>query len=167
MTRSSLHTYRRRIAFAETDAAGAAHFTALLRIAEEAEHDFLEKAGLPVMGAETGWPRVAARADFKAPLRFGDLVEARLDIRAAGATSVTWAFELRRLPDETLAAEGEITACHVRRGTDGWKPCPLPETLAALARARLEQQRGDGETPAARGAAAQAASLSSAPGRTT
>ncbi len=127
-----LHTYRRRIAFAETDAAGAAHFSVLFRLAEEAEHEFLERLGLCVLTEETGWPRLAARAEFRAPLRFGDLVEVRLGLRELKTSSVTWRFHLHRVSDGSLAADGEIITCYVRRNTDGWQPCPLPGMMRSL-----------------------------------
>jgi len=105
----------RRIEFADTDASGRAHFTALLRHAEAVEHELLEQLGLPLLGGG-GWPRARLECDFRAPLAAGDPLEVCVAVEAVGRSSVTWRFQLGR-PGGPVAADGRVIA--VRTGRDG------------------------------------------------
>ena len=55
--------YRRRVEFAETDAAGMVHFSVFFRYMEEAEHAAWRAAGLDIFEGheEQSWPRISAR----------------------------------------------------------------------------------------------------------
>ena len=76
----------RRVQFAETDLAGIVHFTLFFRYMEEAEHALWRAAGMSIAraGEPTGWPRLGAAFDFKAPLRFED--EFEVAVRIADVT---------------------------------------------------------------------------------
>ena len=69
----------RRIEFADTDMAGIVHFANFFRMMEATEHAFFRSLGLTIHGHEagttTGWPRVSATCDYRAPLRFEEEVE--------------------------------------------------------------------------------------------
>ena len=69
--------YHRRVQFADTDLAGLVHFSMFFRYMEEAEHALWRAAGLTIAraGETTGWPRLAASFEFKAPLRFEEEFE--------------------------------------------------------------------------------------------
>lgn len=121
MNRPTIHR-RRRIEFADTDASGRAHFTALLRHAEAVEHELLAELGIPLAGAAGGWPRVRVECDFRAPLGAGDEVEVTVVPARVGNGSVEWRFELRRPGGET-AAEGRMVTARV--GADG-KAAAIP-----------------------------------------
>jgi acyl-CoA thioesterase FadM len=113
---------RRTIEFADTDASGRAHFTALLRHVEAVEHEWLRELGLPVLDARGGWPRVRVECDFRAPLAAGDEVEVFVGVEDVGGSSVVWSFGIFS-PDGGTAAEGRMTTVWV--GADG-KPAPIP-----------------------------------------
>ncbi len=132
MTRST-HSYRRRIAFAEADPAGVVHFTSLLQIVEEAEHDWMRANGVEIITPRTGWPRVNLKADFRSPAMFGDDVLVELSITETGRTSVTWAFTILMPDDRRIVAEGSMATCFVTRGeADGkWTPTELPTGFRA------------------------------------
>ena len=95
------HHYTRRVNFADTDAAGVVHFSRLLCYAEEAEHDWLEKRGIPLLG-NGGWPRVHIDCDYLAPARVGDCVQVSISPVKIGRSSVQWEF--------SMACEGESIA---------------------------------------------------------
>lgn len=78
------YTLRRRVQFAETDAAGIVHFAMFFRYMEEAEHALWREAGLSIVPADPGigFPRVAASFEFHTPLRF----EEEFDVRVAVAS---------------------------------------------------------------------------------
>lgn len=125
------HTIQRRVEFYETDMAGIVHFTNFFRFMETCEHSFLrslnhELHGL-VEGLETGWPRVNATCDYRAPARFGDLLDVSLFIEEVRNRSVRYRFEISK--EETLVAEGKLSVAHVSMTKDGIKAVPLPDEL--------------------------------------
>jgi acyl-CoA thioester hydrolase len=64
--------FPRRVAFAETDAAGIVHFSNYFRYFEDAEHALWREAGLCIHSHDAliGWPRVSASCEFHRPLKF-------------------------------------------------------------------------------------------------
>ena len=146
--------YQRRVQFAETDAAGMVHFANFFRYMEEAEHALWRAAGLtihpepePELGpagpklagtlASAGWPRVAASADFKTPLRFEDEFEVRVTIAAVSARSIKYAHEIVR-GSEPIAT-GTVTVVCVRRDANGVrKAVEIPADVLEKLRAVLQ-----------------------------
>ena len=108
-------TTTRRVEFAETDAAGIAHFANFFRYMEETEHEFFRSLGLRIMsegkeGALISWPRVSVSCSFEAPAYHEDVLEIRLDVVRKGAKSLTFEFEFWR--DDVRIAHGQVkTAC--------------------------------------------------------
>ncbi|WP_193211731.1 acyl-CoA thioesterase [Luteolibacter marinus] len=122
---------QRHVEFYETDMAGIVHFSNFFRYMEACEHAFVrsldhELHGM-LDGLETGWPRVNATCDYRAPARFGDLLTIRLYLEEIRNRSVRYRFEISR--DAILVAEGAIAAAHVAITPDGIKAVPLPEPL--------------------------------------
>jgi YbgC/YbaW family acyl-CoA thioester hydrolase len=101
----------RQVAFAETDASGRAHFTAILRYAEEAEHAFFASRGMVVISDQHGWPRVHVDCDYRAPLAFGDVIEVQLVVQVVGKTSIKYHFVVKK--DGQLCAEGSMVIVRV------------------------------------------------------
>lgn len=102
----------RRIEFADTDASGRAHFTALLRHVEAVEHELLAELGIPLIDADGGWPRVRIECDFRSPLAAGDPIEVTVAVAAVGESSVEWSFEIAG-PAGATAAAGKIVSVWV------------------------------------------------------
>ncbi len=122
---------QRRVEFYETDMAGIVHFSNFFRFMEACEHAFLrsldhELHGM-LDGLETGWPRVHATCDYRAPARFGDLLDVRLFIDEVRPRSVRYRFEIAG--GDTLVAEGRIAAAHVAITDDGIQAVALPDPL--------------------------------------
>lgn len=103
--------------FADTDASGVAHFSRLLCLVEEVEHELLASIGVPVMDASTGWPRVRIAVDFHSSVRFGDRLAISLALGRVGTSSLTWNVSVTC--GERLVLHGSyVTVCV---GGDGKK----------------------------------------------
>jgi YbgC/YbaW family acyl-CoA thioester hydrolase len=87
-------TYKRRIAFHETDAAGIVYFGNFFRLAEEAETHALASLGSIITRDGYLYPRVHAEADYLAPLRFFDEVSVHYRIIRIGSSSIEWKFDI-------------------------------------------------------------------------
>ena len=131
-------TYKRRVEFAETDAAGMVHFSVFFRYMEEAEHAAWRAAGLDIFERhqEQSWPRISARFDFKAPLRFQDEFEVRTEMGAVTRSTIQWAHVLMR--GKTVIGNGTVTAVCVKKNPDGtMKSAPIPEEIVSRLRSAL------------------------------
>ena len=120
-------TYKRRIAFHETDAAGVVYFANFFRLAEEAETHALASLGSIVTRDGYLYPRVHAEADYLAPLRFFDEVAVHCCITRMGSSSVHWKFEI--VGPEGICAVVQTTSS--RRKRDGSAAPYTPEERAA------------------------------------
>ncbi|HVZ65154.1 MAG TPA: thioesterase family protein [Lacunisphaera sp.] len=118
----------RQVEFAETDMAGIMHFANYFRWMEACETAFYRSLGLPLVsfvpGQVVGWPRVNVSCDYRAPLRFNDIVEVTLLIEKLGKRSVTYAFRFRK--DGHLVASGEVTAVCVTGENGKMVAQPIP-----------------------------------------
>lgn len=125
-------TYRRRVQFAETDAAGIVHFAVFYRYMEEAEHAMWRDAGLSIepQGAPIGWPRVAASFEFHRPLRFEDECDVRIAVAALKSRTIEYACTITRNGEKI--ASGAMTIACVRK-TPG-QPLQSTEIPADIAR---------------------------------
>ena len=107
-------TITRLVEFAETDMAGIMHFSNYFRFMEAVEHAFFRSLGLTVHQSTpqgmTGWARVHASCDFRAPLRYQDEVEIRLLVAEKGAKSMTYIAEFRRLNGEPASGQHRVVA---------------------------------------------------------
>jgi acyl-CoA thioester hydrolase len=130
---------QRRVEFSETDMAGILHFTNLFKYMELAEAELYEKAGTTLLetlpGQVVGWPRVRVQAEFHAPLRFRDLVEIHLFIKAIKIRAIEYAFWFFRQDPEgpTHIATGSMTTLAVTLdpATGQMVSRAIPENLLA------------------------------------
>jgi acyl-CoA thioester hydrolase len=130
--------YRRRVQFAETDAAGMAHFSVFFRYMEEAEHAVWRQAGMDIFAnhEERSWPRVSAHFDFKAPLRFQDEFEVQTEIAGVSRSTIQWAHVVMR--GEAVIGSGTVTAVYVAKNPDGsMKSAEIPAEIISRLRAAL------------------------------
>jgi len=130
---SASFEWSRPVEFYETDLAGIAHFSNFYRWMESAEHAFLRERGIELHDGEIGWPRVNASADFKKPIRFGDVVRVRVSVSEVRTRSVCYDFHFFVNDDDTLCATGEMISVCVKLVT--MKAVEIPEDI----RAKLEQ----------------------------
>ena len=125
----------RRVEFAETDMAGIVHFSNFFRMMESTEHAFFRSLGFTIHGHEagttTGWPRVSATCDYRAPLRFEEEVEIHLLVAEVRSRSIRYVFIFRKTADGTEVARGQIAAVctTVEKTTGKLVPVLIPETI--------------------------------------
>lgn len=129
--------YARRVEFADTDAAGMIHFTALFRYMEEAEHDFYRSLGSSAHRWKAdrleGMPRVSAACEFHRPLRYADEVEIRLTVREKTAKAIRYevAFLKKAGEERVEVARGTMKVVNAARphGSTEWAAADLPPAL--------------------------------------
>ncbi|HUQ89267.1 MAG TPA: thioesterase family protein [Vicinamibacterales bacterium] len=111
--------YRRRVEFAETDAAGMVHFSVFFRYLEEAEHAVWRGAGLDIFAnhEERSWPRISASFDFKSPLRFQEEFEVHTEIGPVTRSTIRWVHVIMR--GDLVIGTGAVTAVYVAKNRDG------------------------------------------------
>jgi len=115
-----------------------AHFSVFFRYMEEAEHAAWRAAGLDIFERheEQSWPRISAKFDFKAPLKFQDEFEVRTEMGAVTRSTIQWAHVLLR--GDTVIGNGTVTAVCVKKGLDGtMKSAPIPEAILSRLRSAL------------------------------
>jgi len=123
MPASATHVYRRSIRFADTDAAGVAHFSRLLVIVEEAVHDFFQSRSLPILDEANAWPFVSIHANYSAACRFQDEITVALSIGKMGVSSLAFSF-IATKSDGTTCFDGTATLCHIDPSLHA--PAPIP-----------------------------------------
>lgn len=127
----------RRVEFAETDMAGIVHFANFYRMMEATEHAFFRSLGFSIHGHDpvsaTGWPRVSASCDFRAPLRFEDEVEIHLLVAEVRTRSIRYVFVFRKVADGSEVARGSVVAvcASVEKATGKLSAVPIPEAVRA------------------------------------
>lgn len=115
MTSPATYIHRRRVEFADTDAAGVAHFSRLLAMVEEAEHEFFRGRGIPILTKDSAWPVVRIEVDFAGACRFGDEIEIQLLDFKPGKSSLAYRFE--SFIEARKVFSGKITKCHISPGS--------------------------------------------------
>jgi YbgC/YbaW family acyl-CoA thioester hydrolase len=139
----SSFTYIRRVNFAETDAAGIAHFANFPRWVEEAETAFWRENGIhsPSLadGYLAGFPRVSFSIRYRAPVRFDDELEVHVTPHLASSSAIEWHFRIRR--GATLCASGTMVVVFAQgnplRGE--LVSCPMPEDILDVLKAVAPQ----------------------------
>ena len=130
-------TYRRRVEFADTDAAGVCHFASFFRFMEEAEHAFYRSLGTVAYreagGRIQGMPRVAVSCQYLAPARYADELDVRLVVREKTGKAIEYdvRFEAERAGERVVLARGTMRVVYVVReaGAEDWRAAALPADL--------------------------------------
>lgn len=129
------------VRFQDVDAAGIVFFARIYDYAHDAFVLFLREIGLPLEGLlpaarsdagpgqtiDVGMPIVHAEADYRAALRFGEVVDIRVAPPEIGETSIKMAYELS--VDGQLRARVRIT--HVSVQFDVMRPLRVPDAWRA------------------------------------
>jgi acyl-CoA thioester hydrolase len=125
----------RVVEWADTDAAGIAHNSAIMRWVEACEAQLMRDLDLPQYFPVA--PRVQQTINFTAPLSFGQSVAVELTVHKVGTSSLTFAFSVVGAPFDgrpaARAAHGTVTSVHVPHGftTSAPWPAEIRATLAA------------------------------------
>ena len=140
MTSPAAHTLIRRIQFADTDAAGVSHFSRLLVMVEEAEHDFLRSHQIPILTETSAWPCVSLEVSFVGMCKFGDDITIELRILKVGTSSVTYEFlaTLNGSPQASPVFSGKMVKCHILPRQLG--AVPIPESIRDVLARFLSQE---------------------------
>lgn len=133
MTSPANHIHRRRVEFADTDAAGVAHFSRLLAMVEEAEHGFFRERGIPILTKDSAWPGVRVEVDFAGACRFGDEIEVRLSDFQPGKSSLAYAFEAHA--GVLVIFSGKMTKCHI--SPESMRPAEISAELLGKIRGAI------------------------------
>lgn len=147
MTRTS--TYRVRVGYIDTDQAGVAHHTTLLRWLEQARIELLREGGLEYKtweaGTHLGLPVVEAHLRYVLPTRFDDVAEVRTWVAAASRAALRFdsTVTVEGRPEVVYEAQIRLACVHLSGG-----PRRMPdEVLAACLGPDFEAQLvGAGKT---------------------
>jgi acyl-CoA thioesterase FadM len=118
---------RRRIRWADADAAGRLHFPRIFEYFEEGEGELLRSVGITLFdGGDYDYPRKHVEAVFHQVLPLDAPFVMRVTVGKLGNTSIRYDYQV--FADESLAPlalEGSMTVVVVKDG----KPAPIPDKL--------------------------------------
>ena len=124
-------TWPSRIRFADTDASGRIHYSALFRHVEAAEMEFFRFIGKPfpeLLSLDVKFPRVHVEADYLAALHSDDPIEIEVRVARIGRASYTLAFEITSLGQ--VAGRAKIVVACMDGVTQ--KSHPLPAEIVHM-----------------------------------
>jgi YbgC/YbaW family acyl-CoA thioester hydrolase len=118
---------KRRLRWADADAAGRLHFPRIFELIEEAESELVRRIEWP-MNRSLGYdfPRVHLECRFIRVISLDDPFVLRLKVGKLGRTSIRYEYQVFGA-DKELAIEGTMTIVVLQDG----KPAPIPDTLRA------------------------------------
>lgn len=123
--------FKRRLRWADADAAGRLHFPRIFEIVEEAEGELLRGVGRPLdlRDRTYDFPRVHLECQFKRILALDAPFRLLFTVGRLGRTSIRYDYKVFD-DSEQLAVEGTMTVVVMRDGS----PVEIPPALrAALA----------------------------------
>ena len=120
---------KRRIRWADADAAGRLHFPRIFEYFEEGEAELLRSVGFAMFGgSEYGFPRRHVEATFHRVLPLDAPFIIRVSVGKLGNTSIRYDYHI--FADDActeLALEGTMTVVVVKDG----RPVPIPDRIRA------------------------------------
>jgi len=128
------------VRFGDCDPAGLVYYPVLLHYCHAAmEEFFAARCGTSyaalVSERRLGFPTVNVRAEFFAPLVYGDEAEVEVWVSRVGTSSADFEYRLRRAADGRACASA--TLVQVSTNLDARRAVPVPEDL----RRAFEQSR--------------------------
>ena len=132
--------YERPVQFEAVAAAGIAFFALFFNwchAAMERFFDALPQGGYVslIMKRRVGFPAIHLVADWKAPLRYGDVARIETSVVKVGTTSATFRYVLTRVSDGVMAATIEHTT--VATDLDTMTKRALPDDCRKLLEAHV------------------------------
>ncbi|HYY93903.1 MAG TPA: thioesterase family protein [Pyrinomonadaceae bacterium] len=123
---------RIKVRFGDADPAGLVYYPVLFHYCHAAMEDFFAaRCGVPynelVSRRRLGFPTVNVRAEFFAPLVYGDEVLVEVWVSRVGGSSATFEYRLRRASDGRLCASASLV--QVAMSLDVRAAVPIPEDL--------------------------------------
>lgn len=127
-------TYRtiQKIRFDDVDGAGIVYYPQFFSLCHNTFEDFFDsQTGIPypelIGKRRQGFPTVAIKSDFSAPLRYGDVALVDLDLNRIGRTSLAFDFTIYRQADGAKCFTATITTVFL--DLDTHKPIPIPDEI--------------------------------------
>ena len=121
-----------KVSFGEVDYAGILYYPNFFDYFQRTEEAFMEHIGMPypylIGELKIGFPIVHVEADFKNPVRYGDVFDVNITVTKLGNSSVTFGF--RVFKGQQLCGTASIT--HVTIDMKQFKPVGIPSQLRAL-----------------------------------
>jgi acyl-CoA thioesterase FadM len=118
---------KRRIRWADADAAGRLHYPRIFEYFEEGETELLRSVGVKIFdGGGYDFPRKRVEATFHSVLPLDAPFVMRVTVGKLGNTSIRYDYHI--FADEActqLALEGAMTVVAVKDG----RPAPIPEKM--------------------------------------
>ena len=140
--------YRMPVRFADIDHAGIVYYPVFFHYFHETFEEFFRdrlggEAYVKLLDEDrVGFPAVASSCDYKAPLKFGELVEIEMRATRIGTKSITFGYKAYRIresePGRVLAADGQVTCAVVDLAE--FSAQPIPERLRPLFEGIAEAQ---------------------------
>ena len=120
--------FKRRLRWADADAAGRLHFPRIFEIVEEAEGELLRGVEWPMdlRRKNYDFPRVHVECRFLRMLVLDASFRLRLTVGKLGRSSIRYDYQVFDAGEE-LAIEGTMTVVMLQHG----KPVEIPESLHA------------------------------------
>jgi acyl-CoA thioester hydrolase len=118
-------TIHRKVEWADTDASGHWHNTAVIRLCEMAESALLATLDLDDLFYSHGVPRVRMVAEFKGSARFGDVVDIHCMVTEVGRSRIVFAHEVKDSAGHVLAVLEVVAVLVAANGT----PRSFPEDV--------------------------------------
>lgn len=120
--------FKRRLRWADADAAGRLHFPRIFEIVEEAESDLLRGLDWPMDVRRAGYdfPRVHLECHFRRILALDAPFTLRLTVGRLGRTSIRYDYQVFDEAGES-AIEGTMTVVVMQGG----RPVEIPPALRA------------------------------------
>ena len=140
-----MYLQRLKVRFDDVDYARIVYFPRLFGYCHWAFEDFFPQE-LGVSYAElltvsrVGFPTVHSEAEFKSPLRFGEICRVEMEVLKLGHASLLNGYRLYRGESQELCAEIQLT--HVATNLDAFKAVPIPPNVRAAFSQHLRQSAG-------------------------
>jgi acyl-CoA thioester hydrolase len=125
-------TSRVRVRYAETDQMGVVYHSNYFVWFEVGRTDLLRHSGWSYRELEAegiGLPVIEAHCRYDRPARYDDELEVRAAARLLSPLRLEFTYELVRLTDQAVLANGRTV--HVSVGRDG-RPCRLPSRIRRI-----------------------------------
>lgn len=121
--------YKKKIHYNDTDCGGVVYYANYLRYCEEARGDFFEDRGVSLKElSKMGIWFVVKNVNitFKAPARYGDLIEVKTQITKMKNVSIDFSQEIF-CDDNLLNVSDTVCVCV----DSAFRPCVMPDEIKA------------------------------------
>ena len=110
-------SFQGRVYFSDTDSAGFAHFTSLLKYVENAEHSLFREKKIPSLAEGIFWLRAQIECRYLAPLQFSEKFSVSLFAFEKKTHFLSYKFSITEEEQEIGIAKGKIQiACLDEKG---------------------------------------------------